>query len=528
MSGRRRSAIGIALACQIVAAALACGPAGASAGTVRFVKPAGASFDAYTLSPTSARSAWMREHYWRMRTYAPYFDARLSWYPDAWSYRNAYAIYRGREAGLEQHILKDAGGNRLYIPFRCSGGSCPQYAADVGDPGWRKRQIDVIKARAARGYRGIFIDDVNFAFKVSDGHGTSATPWDKRTGAPMTLANWQRYMAEFMEQVRAAVPSAFEVVHNQVYFHAGLANAYVRRAIDAATHLNVERGVIDAGIVGGTGKWGYETVLAWADHAHARGKGVVWDASAGWGREYQLATYLLVATDRDGITHADGSDPDGWWSGYDVELGGPLGARHSWNGVLRRDFENGIVLVNQPGQTTETLSLGGSFRNLAGTMVSSVTLPAREGAVLLRPVSAAAPVAAATGGELALGRPATASSTQKPGLEPGHANDGIATTRWSSSYADAQWWQVDLGTTRTIDAIELDWEFAFAKTYRIQTSTNGSTFTDAASVTLWAPKLIRTQFTAVGARYVRVLCLSRGTPYGFSLWGARVFGPPDA
>ncbi|HWI08769.1 MAG TPA: hypothetical protein VNT54_14795, partial [Solirubrobacteraceae bacterium] len=188
----------------------------------------------------------------------------------------------------------------------------------------------------------------------------------------------------------------FEIVHNQVYFHAGLSNGYVRRAIEAATHIEIERGVIDTGIVGGTGTYGYETVLAWAEYAHSRGKGVVWDAQSTWGREYQLATYFLLSNGLDGLAHPDGSDPNNWWSGYDVDLGQPLGQRYSSNGVFRRDFQNGIVLVNQPGQTTKTLRLGRKHKNLAGSTVTSVTLPAREGAVLLRPGATPAPATAAS------------------------------------------------------------------------------------------------------------------------------------
>ena len=30
----------------------------------------------------------MRAHYWRMLTYAPYFDSRVAWFPDAWVYKD--------------------------------------------------------------------------------------------------------------------------------------------------------------------------------------------------------------------------------------------------------------------------------------------------------------------------------------------------------------------------------------------------------------------------------------------------------
>ena len=380
---------------------------GQSAGDIPFAKPAESNFDVFTKSPTTAQQQWMRDHYSRMRTYAPYFDSRLSWFSNAWSYEGAYNIYKGNESGpLDQYVLRDAAGNRLYIPFACSNGSCTQYAADIGDPGWRRHYIDIAKARIAKGYKGIFVDDVNLAFKVSNGNGSFVAPIDERTGQTMTLDSWQRYFAEFMEQLRAELPSHVEIVHNQVYFHAGLANTYVRRAIEAASHIEIERGVIDTGIVGGTGTYGYETVLKWAEYIHSRGKGVIWDAQSSWGREYQIATHFLVSNGLDGLAHPDGANPDNWWSGYDTELGEPLGARYSWNGVFRRDFERGIVLVNQPGQTTKSLSLGNSFKTLAGTSVTSVSLPAREGQVLLRdapvppPSDTTPPETTITGGPL--------------------------------------------------------------------------------------------------------------------------------
>ncbi len=382
-------------AASLLLAVFALVPAAASAGSpgkLNFARPAESDFASYVNAPSATESAWMREHYWRMRTYPPYFDSRLWWYPNAWSYLDAYAIYPGQEAGLEQYILRDSAGNRLYIPWGCSGGTCPQWAADIGDPGWRAHYINMAVDKANKGYKGIFVDDVNFAFSVSNGNGTNVAPWDERTNATMTHDSWMRYFAEFMEQLRAALPAEVEIVQNQVWWQAGgLSNAYVKRGIEAATHIEIERGVIDTGIVAGSGQYGYETALAWAEYAHSRGKGVVWDAQSTWGREYQVATYFLVSNGNDGMNHPDGNRPDNWWSGYDTDLGLPLGQRYSWNGVLRRDFERGIVLVNQPGLTTKTLSLGGDFKNLAGSTVNSVTLPAREGAVLLNTTSSTTP-----------------------------------------------------------------------------------------------------------------------------------------
>ena len=70
---------------------------------------------------------------WRMNVFSPYFDSRTGWYPNGWVYDDAYAIYAGEELASQhpEWILKDAAGNKLYIPFACSGGSCTQYAGHL-------------------------------------------------------------------------------------------------------------------------------------------------------------------------------------------------------------------------------------------------------------------------------------------------------------------------------------------------------------------------------------------------------------
>ncbi len=129
------------------------------------------------------------------------------------------------------------------------------------------------------------------------------------------------------------------------------------------------------------------------------------------------------------------------------------------------------------------------------------------------------------GSDLALNKPASSLSVEAPGLEPGKANDGNSGTRWSSAFSDNQWWQVDLGSAQQVDTVKLNWESAFAAHYLIQTSTDGTNFTQAADVTDSVPGPKTTTFTARSARYVRVLGLTRATQWGFSFFDASVFGP---
>lgn len=390
----RRVALAGALIQALLLAAIAA-PAAATpaAGKVRFVQAAESDFDVYTKNPTPAQQAWMGARYWRMRAYAPYFDSRLSWFRNAWFYKNLYAIYTHDDLADEHPdwILKDGQGRRLYIPFGCSGGACPQYAADVGNPAFRAHWIEQARERLAAGYRGIFIDDVNMELRVGDGSGRAVAPIDPRTGSPMSLSTWRRYVAEFTEAIRAAFPDA-EIVHNAIWF-SGYTDPYVQRELRAADLVELERGVNDGGITGGGGRFGYESFIERIDWLHSQGKGVILDGRPGSDieREYSLATYFLTATALDGIGDSIGGRPDSWWPGYGVDLGAPSGPRYSWQGLLRRDFAAGTVLVNQPGEPTRTVAVGNGLRNVRGTPRASVTLQGAQGAVLLGTAARGAP-----------------------------------------------------------------------------------------------------------------------------------------
>jgi hypothetical protein len=357
------------------------------AGAVRFVKAAESDFDRFTRDPSRALRRWMRTKYWRMRTYSPYFDRRLRWFPDAWVYRDLYAIYRGSPLAREhpEWILRDPRGRRLYIPFECSGGSCPQYAADIGNPAFRRYWIREARASLRRGYRGLFVDDVNLIKRVADGSGDEATPVDPRTGKLMRQGDWRRYLARFVGEIRQAFPR-HEVVHNVIWFADG-GDPHAARQVAAADYIEIERGVNDARIEAGSRRHGFERLLAYVDRVHDRGKGVILDSYARTDaeREYGLASYFLVSSGRDALGNDPGGSPSDWWRGYDVSLRAPRGPRYRWKGLLRRDFERGLALVNPPGAPRRTVELPGTWRGLDARPRQRVTLDAAAGAVLRAP-----------------------------------------------------------------------------------------------------------------------------------------------
>jgi glucose/arabinose dehydrogenase len=120
--------------------------------------------------------------------------------------------------------------------------------------------------------------------------------------------------------------------------------------------------------------------------------------------------------------------------------------------------------------------------------------------------------------DLARGRPVKVSTTQKAGLEGSKAVDGSTSTRWSSVYSSPQWIRVDLGAGTKVGRAVLRWETAYGKSYRVQVSNDGSTWTTVYSTTTGNGGVDDIAFTARTTRYLRVYGIARGTKWGYSLW----------
>ncbi|MEJ2139437.1 MAG: putative glycoside hydrolase [Gammaproteobacteria bacterium] len=335
----------------------------------------------------------MRENYYRMQVYSPYFDKRLTWFPNAWEYEDAYKIKPDGDT-VRKHpewVLRDAAGNMLYIPYACKNGTCPQYAADFGNPEFRDHWIERLANNMQAGYIGIWVDDVNMLWRVSDGNGDHVKPIDPRTGKEMRLTDWQRYFAEFMEEVRQRFPDA-EIAHNVIFWAepADGNDEYLLRQALAADYINLERGVTAGkGLAGGDGKYGFKTFLAYIDWVHGLGRHVILDdddSDSIKDRNLELAFYFLINNGGD-LIGADGDrsrmNPDSFWSGYRIGLGAALGERYMYEGLFRRDFECGMTLVNEPGQPTRSIDLGRPMTDLSGRSTRVVTLKAAEGEVLV-------------------------------------------------------------------------------------------------------------------------------------------------
>jgi hypothetical protein len=78
------------------------------------------------------------------------------------------------------------------------------------------------------------------------------------------------------------------------------------------------------------------------------------------------------------------SEPShGYYPEFDVSLGSPVDEYYLVDLIYVRDFEEGKVLVN-PTQSAHTIYLDEDYETLDGEVVSSVTLAAKTGTILLR------------------------------------------------------------------------------------------------------------------------------------------------
>ncbi|OQA97968.1 MAG: F5/8 type C domain protein [Bacteroidetes bacterium ADurb.Bin217] len=126
---------------------------------------------------------------------------------------------------------------------------------------------------------------------------------------------------------------------------------------------------------------------------------------------------------------------------------------------------------------------------------------------------------------LALNRPVAVSSTEAGfGNIASNINDSLKTTRWSSSYTNAQWLTIDLQQIYTIDRMQILWEAAYGSQYTIAISTDSI---------IW--NIIYTESAGNGdedtvsvsdnpARYVRWQGIQRATDFGYSIFEFEVYG----
>ncbi|MBN1698546.1 MAG: discoidin domain-containing protein [Spirochaetales bacterium] len=201
-------------------------------------------------------------------------------------------------------------------------------------------------------------------------------------------------------------------------------------------------------------------------------------------------------------------------------------------GGLFRDFEDGEKLDYSIGNITNPELLAASIDgngNVDLTFfpeqngLSYIEITAKDSAGAVGTASFIVIVHDPLHGNLALFKPAVSSSDEGEALAPRFLNDGLADTRWSSSWADDQWVYIDLGQVFSVGRIVLNWEVAFGLAYDIQVSRDAENWETVYHEDKSDGKIDEFSVGPKDARYVRMYGIKRATQWGFSLWEFEIY-----
>ncbi|WP_433794558.1 discoidin domain-containing protein [Actinoplanes sp. CA-252034] len=187
-----------------------------------------------------------------------------------------------------------------------------------------------------------------------------------------------------------------------------------------------------------------------------------------------------------------------------------------------------------PGESTPEAAASEPFQPVPvvtdAAAAPSSAAPAAPSSALPSPSSSAsAPAAGApspkpgvtgrpnpSGANLALQGTATASASEGDPWLPANAIDGDRSSRWSSGFSDPQWIRVDLGRDWQISEVVLVWEHAYGTAYRVETSTDGRSWSRVYATTTGTGGTVKISEKTV-ARHLRVYGTERVGSYGYSL-----------
>jgi hypothetical protein len=260
----------------------------------------------------------------------------------------------------------------------------------------------------ASGWSGVYLDNVLYQPRVNADY--------NQTGGAQTPAaagqNWRNGYAAYVSDLRSALPAGSQIWGNVADWADGSISGY---------NQMLDGGVIES-IIGQS--YSYET-QGWAQMMNAYK--IIMNATKPGGyqifshddsntADYQGMRYGLASCLMDnGYYYFNvNSSSIPWFDEFNFVLGapvaGPAGSATATysngglvvyqNGVWRRDFQNGIVLVNPKGNGTQTVSLETSYKHLTGSQdpsinngqtVTNVTLNERDGVILQRLTSVAVP-----------------------------------------------------------------------------------------------------------------------------------------
>jgi hypothetical protein len=310
---------------------------------------------------------------------------------------------------------------------------------DPGSTGWQsyseKRATKALVGDAtggAYGYNGIYLDEVWGWADITRRIGATIRTAD---GTVLTGALWNERMNAYLDALTLHLHSL-----GQFALHGNVGNLAGAQAF--GDHLELY--LIENWVTGWPSTTDPSAAPRWWSASDIQAAWRLADIHAGQGRHvlligqsqvlaaqdeaptsaielqrmrFSFAAYLMVAEANLSYRYANVYGTNAYrafwdYPEYHADLGNALAARYAVTAsTWRRDFANGVALANVSSRTTDSLALGGTYKTLAGTTVSSVTLAPHTGIVLLRgaPVAESPPSVAglAVSGETLVASPGT-------------------------------------------------------------------------------------------------------------------------
>ncbi|MFG2822352.1 beta-N-acetylglucosaminidase domain-containing protein [Kitasatospora sp. NPDC048365] len=127
------------------------------------------------------------------------------------------------------------------------------------------------------------------------------------------------------------------------------------------------------------------------------------------------------------------------------------------------------------------------------------------------------------GADQARGATVTSSGDAGPSTPASALVDGDPKTRWTAPAKDDAWVQFELPAAARLGSAVLRWQEAYASAYRIQTSTDGLSWTTVATVDDGRGGAETVRFDAPNTRYLRIQGVTRATAYGYALSAVELY-----
>ncbi len=275
----------------------------------------------------------------------------------------------------EDWFIHDIYGNRI------QNSAWGWYLMDVGNSGWREHWVNNLNSNMGSLFDGVFVDDV---WNSLNGYvsGVSSSVYN----------NWHSNVLGMLQYIKANItPGKLVIINTDEWNSYTYVSVVDGQMLEGFVHCDWEacntQGTRNAALI-----------LAQINNMainSAAGK-IVWGASGtlvpsdsnDMARmvKYCYAGFLLGQNGDGAIWQFNGWHSSDGSHGYypimDTPIGNPTNSYYQSQNVYMRDYTNGKAIFN-PSGNTYTINLGGTYKTLDDREVTSITVGAYSGEVLL-------------------------------------------------------------------------------------------------------------------------------------------------